>query len=96
LSGIRVTPEPLSALSGQVARGSGEIGGQLRVLSGTVAPLVGGDWAGQAQQRFSALWEDWQRSASGLQAALDGISQLMAQAGAAYAEAETTIAGSFR
>lgn len=96
MSGIRVTPEQLSGLSAQVARGSGEIGGQLHVLSATVAPLVGGDWAGQAQQRFTALWEDWQRSATGLQAALDGISQLLGQAGTAYAEAETSIASTFR
>lgn len=96
MSGIKVTPEQLQALSGQVARGSGEIGGQLRVLGNTVAPLVGGDWAGQAQQRFTALWEEWQRSAQGLQHALDGISQLMGQAGAAYASAEQQIAGSFR
>ncbi len=96
MSGIKVTPEQLNALSGQVARGSGEIGGQLRALSNTVAPLVGGDWAGQAQQRFTALWDEWQRSAQGLQHALDGISQLMGQAGTAYAQAETQIAGSFQ
>ena len=96
MSGIRVTPQQLTALSGQVARGSGEIGGQLRQLSGGVGPLVGGEWAGQASQRFGVLWEEWQRSAAGLQAALDGISQLLAQAGAAYADAETSIAASFR
>ncbi len=95
MSGIKVTPEQLSVLSGQVARGSGEIEGQLRALSGTVAPLAGGDWAGQAQQRFTALWEEWQRSAQGLKHALDGISQLMGQAGTAYAQAETQIASSF-
>ncbi|CAN5176790.1 hypothetical protein BH24ACT10_BH24ACT10_17840 [soil metagenome] len=96
MSGIKVTPEQLNALSGQVARGSGEIEGQLRGLSNTVAPLVGGDWAGQAQQRFTALWEEWQRSAQGLKHALDGISQLMGQAGTAYAQAETHIASSFQ
>jgi len=96
MSGIKVTPEQLNALSGQVARGSGEIEGQLRALSNTVAPLVGGDWAGQAQQRFTALWDEWQRSAQGLKHALDGISQLMGQAGTAYAQAETQIASSFQ
>lgn len=96
MSGIKVTPEQLSALSGSVARGSGEIEGQLRVLGSTVAPLVGGDWAGQAQQRFTALWDEWQRSAQGLKHALDGISQLMNQAGTAYADAESQIAGTFR
>jgi WXG100 family type VII secretion target len=96
MSGIKVTPEQLQALSGQVARGSGEIEGQLRALSNTVAPLVGGDWAGQAQQRFTALWDEWQRSAQGLKHALDGISQLMNQAGSAYAQAEQSIASTFR
>ena len=96
MSGIKVTPEQLNALSGQVARGSGEIEGQLRALGNTVAPLVGGDWAGQAQQRFTALWDEWQRSAQGLKHALDGISQLMSQAGTAYASAEQQIASTFR
>ena len=96
MSGIKVTPEQLQALSGQVARGSGEIEGQLRTLGNTVAPLVGGDWAGQAQQRFTALWDEWQRSAQGLKHALDGISQLMNQAGSAYAQAEQSIASTFR
>ena len=96
MSGIKGTPEQLSALSGSVARGAGEIEGQLRSLGSTVAPLVGGDWAGQAQQRFTALWDEWQRSAQGLKHALDGISQLMNQAGTAYAQAESQIAGSFR
>ncbi len=96
MSGIKVTPEQLQGLAGQVGRGAGEIEAQLRALSGTVSPLVGGDWAGQAQQRFTALWDEWQRSAQGLQHALTGIGQLMNQAGSAYASAEQQIAGSFR
>jgi WXG100 family type VII secretion target len=96
MSGIKVTPEQLNMLSGQVGRGSSEIEGQLRALSNTVAPLVGGDWAGQAQQRFTALWDEWQRSAQGLKHALDGISQLMGQAGTSYAQAESQIASSFQ
>ena len=96
MSGIKVTPEQLQTLAGQVSRGSGEIEGQLRALGGTVSPLVGGDWAGQAQQRFTALWDEWQRSAQGLKHALDGISQLMSQAGQSYAQAEQQIAASFR
>ena len=96
MTGIKVTPEQLTTLSGQVGRGAGEIEGQLRALSNTVAPLVGGDWAGQAQLRFTALWDEWQRSAQGLKHALDGISQLMGQAGQAYAQAESQIASTFR
>jgi WXG100 family type VII secretion target len=96
MRGIKVTPEQLQTLAGQVARGSSEIEGQLRSLSNVVAPVVGADWAGQAQQRFSALWDEWQRSGQGLQHALDGISQLMQQAGQSYAQAEQQIAASFR
>lgn len=96
MNGIKVTPEQLNALSGQVGRGSGEIEGQLRALSTTIAPLVGGDWGGQASQRFAALWEEWQTAARSLKHALDGISTLMAQAGTAYASAEQQIAASFR
>ena len=96
MSGIKVTPEQLQTLAGQVSRGSGEIEGQLRVLGNTVAPLMGSDWSGQASQRFTTLWDEWQRSAAGLKHALDGISQLMTQAGQSYAQAEQQIAGSFR
>ena len=96
MSGIKVTPEQLNALSAQVARGSGEIEGQLRALAETVSPLVGGDWGGQASQRFNALWEQWQQSARGLKDALDGVSALMGQAGSAYADAEAHIAATFR
>lgn len=94
--GIKVTPEQLQQLSGNVARGSGDIDGTLASLSGQIAPLVGGDWAGAASVQFNALWERWQRSAKDLNSALQGISQLLGNAGRAYAEAEHAIAGSFQ
>jgi WXG100 family type VII secretion target len=59
-----------------------------------VAPL-GSDWAGVAQARFHELWAKWQRSSQGIQQALHGISQLMAQASANYADTEQAIASSF-
>lgn len=92
--GIRVTPEQLHELSARVTAGSGQIESELRGLAGSVAPL-GTDWAGVAQARFLALWQEWQRSAESLHAALSGISGLLGQAGTAYAEAESQIAGSF-
>ena len=94
--GIKVTPEQLHQLSGNVQRGSGEIDGTLSSLGGQIAPLVGGDWAGAASQQFVALWERWQRSAKDLNSALQGISQLLANAGTSYAEAERSIASTFR
>jgi WXG100 family type VII secretion target len=94
VSGIRVTPEQLASLSSRVSSGSASIEGELRALSGSLAPL-GSDWAGVAQQRFQALWAEWQKSAEGLREALGGISQLLGQASNSYAEAERQIAASF-
>jgi WXG100 family type VII secretion target len=93
MAGIKVTPEQLQQLSGSVGRGSGEIAGQLGVMSGAVAPLVGGDWAGAASTQFAQLWEQWQTSARGLQQALDGISGLLVRPPRL---AEQQIAASFR
>jgi early secretory antigenic target protein ESAT-6 len=96
MTGIKVTPGQLQALSGNVARGSSDIDGTLASLRAQLAPLLGGDWAGQASAQFSALWEQWQQSAKGLNEALAGISQLLGHAGQSYAEAEQQIAASFR
>ncbi len=94
MSGIKVTPEQLASLSSRVSTGSASIESELRSLATTLAPL-GSDWAGVAQQRFQALWNEWQKSAEGLHNALSGVSQLLSQAGTSYAEAERQIASSF-
>lgn len=96
MASIRVTPEQLTALSGAVSRGAGDIDGTLSGLRGQLAPLAGGDWAGPAATQFTALWEQWQRGARDVNEALTGISALLANAGGAYAQAETAIAGTFR
>ena len=93
-AGIRVTPEQLDALGARVSAGSGQIESELRTLSSAIAPL-GTDWAGVAQTRFIGLWQEWQRAAEQLHTALTGISQLLGQAGDAYAQAEAQIAQSF-
>jgi WXG100 family type VII secretion target len=95
MSGIKVTPEQLQTLSGRVRSGAGGIDGELHSLASSLAPL-GGDWAGQAQAQFQALWADWQRNAKGLNEALLGISTLLQHAGQAYQNAEDAVASSFR
>jgi WXG100 family type VII secretion target len=92
--GIRVTPEQLQQVSGQLGGGASNIDGTLGQLAASVAPL-GSDWAGVAQARFQELWAQWQRSAAQLNEALTGISQLMQQAGANYESTEQAIASSF-
>jgi WXG100 family type VII secretion target len=93
-SGIRVTPQQLSAVAGQLTSGAANVEATLGQLGNAVAPL-GSDWAGMAQGRFQALWAQWQRDARGLQEALNGMSQLMAKASAGYDETEQAIANSF-
>jgi early secretory antigenic target protein ESAT-6 len=91
---IRVTPEQLQSVSAQLNSGAANIESTLSQLASQVAPL-GSDWAGVAQARFHELWAEWQRSAQGIQEALTGISQLMAQASANYQDTEQAIASSF-
>ncbi len=91
---IKVTPQQLQALSGRVTGAAGHIESELAALQAALAPL-GADWAGAAQARFLALWQDWQSGARKVHDALSGISALLGQAGAAYADAEAQIAATF-
>lgn len=91
---IKVTPEQLAAISGQLNGGASSIEGTLQQLASQVAPL-GSDWAGVAQQRFIALWEQWQRSSQQLNQALTEMAQLMQQASASYESNEQQVAGYF-
>ena len=94
MTAFRVTPAELMSLSQQVQGTAGSIESELAGLRGRVVP-ISGTWTGQAQDRFQALYDEWNRSAQGLQQALAGISQLLSQAGQSYDEAERRIAGSF-
>ncbi len=91
---IKVTPEQLAAVAGQLNGGAGSIEGTLNQLSGQVAPL-GSDWAGVAQPRFLALWQQWHTSQANLHAALLEMSQLMQRAGVAYSSNDQQVAASF-
>lgn len=91
---IKVTPEQLASVSGQLNGGAGSIEGTLSQLAGQVAPL-GSDWAGTAQTRFLALWQQWQTSSRQLHQALVDIAQLMQQAGVAYSTNDQQVASSF-
>lgn len=94
MTNIRVTPEQLNTLSGRVNGSAGSLDSEMRALSAALAPL-GSDWAGVAQARYTELWNQWQTSAQQLNQALQGIGQLLGQAGSSYAQAEQAIAASF-
>jgi len=91
---IKVTPEQLSQVSGQLNAGAGNIEATLAQLAGQVAPL-GVDWAGVGQARFLELWAEWQRGGAQLREALTGIAGLMTQAAGAYQSGDQGVATSF-
>ena len=95
-TGLKVTPDQLQALSGQVARTSSDVRSGHQGLRGQLSPLFGADWSGQAAAQFTALYEQFDQHARGLSDALDGIGQLLSRAGSAYAQVEQEIASSFR
>lgn len=96
MSALRVTPDQLSAMSGTVARTSATVRTEHQGLRSSLAPLFGTEWSGAAAAHFTVLYEDFDRHARGMSDALDGIGQLLAQAGLRYAEVEQAIAASFR
>ena len=96
-SGLKVTPEQLQVLSGNVARTSSNVRTARQGLKGQLSPLLThADWSGQAAGQFATLFEQFDQNARGLSEALDGIGQLLGQAGLAYADVELKIASSFR
>jgi len=94
--GLRVSPQQLSALGGTCNRTATDVRGQHGVLKAQLAPLFGSDWSGAAASQFTALYEQFDKNAQGLSAALEGIGQLLSHAGASYASVEEQITASFR
>jgi ESAT-6 family protein len=92
--GIRVAPKQLQQIAAQLRSGAANVDGVLGQFAAGVAPL-GTDWAGVAQARFQELWAQWQRDARGLNEALNGIAQLMAQASSSDEATEQSIAAAF-
>lgn len=94
--GLKVTPEQLQALSGTVVKTAGDVDGMHKALKGQLSPLFGADWSGTASGQFQTLYEQFDRNATGLTQALEGIGKLLGAAGQSYAQAEQQIASSFR
>ncbi len=92
--GITVTPEQLREISAQLSAGAADVEATLSRLAGVVSPLQT-EWVGSAQAQFEALWEEWQRDATGLHNALTGIAQLTQNAATSYESTEQSIASSF-
>ena len=76
MTAFRVTPAELLDLAQQAHGTSAQIDSELAGLRSRVLP-ISATWSGQAQDRFQVLYDEWNRSAQGLQQALGGISQLL-------------------
>jgi WXG100 family type VII secretion target len=96
VSGLKVTPEQLSAMSSAIARVSAEVRGEHQRLAGQLSPLFGAEWSGAAAAQFTTLYEQFDQHAKGLSDALGAIGVVLGRAGQTYAEAEQQIASSFR
>lgn len=93
--GIVVPVEQLQQIAAQLMSGAGNVNDLLSQLANQVSPL-GTEWAGDSQQQFMALWEEWQRDGRGLYEALTQISQLMTQAANKFVDTDTGIGNTMR
>lgn len=96
MTGLKVSPQQLTTLGGSCNRTATDIRGQQLGLKNQLTPLFGADWSGAAATQFAALYEQFNKNAEGLTAALEGIGSLLSHAGQSYAAVEQQIAASFR
>ncbi len=92
---IKVTAEELATLAQSLNTTATSIQGESDGARGQVQGVVGAGWEGAASGQFNTLYEQWNTSSKQLIEALTGISQLLSQAGTAYADTESQIAKSF-
>jgi WXG100 family type VII secretion target len=96
MTGLKVSPEQLTNLGGTCNRTATDVRGQHAGLKSQLMPLFGADWSGAAASQFAALYDQFNKNAEGMSAALDGIGRLLGQAGQSYASVEQQITASFR
>lgn len=84
---FQVDTERIQAASGDIARISSEIEGQVTSMMSTLVALQDA-WKGSASTRFQGVVGEWQGTQTQVRAALDNIGTVLAAAGAQYAETE--------
>ncbi len=89
---IKVTSEQLQSVSTQLQAGSEDVSQQLASMESQVRALVDAEWQGAASDSFRDMYEKWHRGARDVKEALDGISQMLAQAAITYQETEDQLA----
>ena len=84
---FQVDTDRIQAASGDIARFSGEIEGQVGQMLARLTALQDA-WKGGAATQFHGVVTQWQGTQRQVQASLDSIGQVLAAAGAQYAETE--------
>ena len=84
---FQVDTERIQAASGDIARISSEIEGQVAQMLSRLTALQDA-WKGGAATQFHGVVTQWQGTQRQVQTSLDSIGQVLAAAGAQYAETE--------
>ena len=84
---FQVDTQRIAAASGDIARISSEIEGQVTAMMGRLQGLQDA-WTGTASARFQALVGEWQATQRQVRASLDSIGAVLSAAGTQYAETE--------
>jgi WXG100 family type VII secretion target len=85
---VRVSSEAVEQASTSVATMVEEFASRRALCNQTVAALISGPWTGEASSTFHSGWTEWADGAAKVSEALSGISTLLAEASAQYAETE--------
>lgn len=84
---FQVDTERIQAASGDIARISSEIEGQVAQMMSRLTALQDA-WTGGAATRFQGVVAQWQGTQRQVQSSLDTIGRVLGAAGAQYAETE--------
>lgn len=84
---FQVDTERIQAASGDIARISSEIEGQVAQMLARLTALQDA-WKGGAATQFHGVVTQWQGTQRQVQTSLDSVGRVLAAAGAQYAETE--------
>lgn len=82
-----VDTERIAAASGDIARLSADIEGQVGIMMHRLTALQEA-WTGSASAQFQGVVVQWRGTQEQVRTSLDSIGQVLGAAGARYAEAE--------
>lgn len=88
---LKVTAEELNSVAAQLQASAAQIADENARALSLVNGLVGQGWEGAASGQFAALFQKWKTSADQMQETLHGISGVLSNAGALYAQTEQEI-----